>query len=119
MPSFDNFFSKVKDVAKDAADKTGKQAKIAKLKINIKTLDMEKNRHFQTIGLRTFILWTESRSLDGLVDRVHDELTQIDRAEARIKELEEEIAEIHAGSLDVNDVTEEEEKEDKEDKEDK
>ncbi len=116
MPSFDNFFSKVKDVAKDAADKTGKQAKIAKLKINIKTLDMEKNRHFQTIGLRTFILWTESRSLDGLVDRVHDELTQIDRAEARIKELEEEIAEIHAGSLDVNDVTEEEEKEDKEDK---
>jgi hypothetical protein len=116
MPSFDNFFSKVKDVAKDAADKTGKQAKIAKLKINIKTLDMEKNRHFQTIGLRTFILWTESRSLDGLVDRVHDELTQIDRAEARIKELEEEIAEIQAGSLDVNDVTEEEEKEEKEDK---
>lgn len=116
MPSFDNFFSKVKDVAKDAADKTGKQAKIAKLKINIKTLDMEKNRHFQTIGLRTFILWTESRSLDGLVDRVHDELTQIDRAEARIKELEEEIAEIHAGSLDVNDVTDEEEKADKEDK---
>ncbi|MCC6978430.1 MAG: hypothetical protein IT343_08915 [Candidatus Melainabacteria bacterium] len=108
MPSFDNFFSKVKDAAKDAADKTGKQAKIAKLRINIKTLDMEKNRHFQTIGLRTFILWTESRSLDGLVDRVHDELTQIERAEARIKELEEEISEIHAGSVDVSDVTEEE-----------
>ncbi len=64
---------------------------------------------FQTIGLRTFILWTESRSLDGLVDRVHDELTQIERAEARIKELEEEISEIQAGSVDVSDVTEEEE----------
>lgn len=114
MPSFDNFFSKVKDAAKDAADKTGKQAKIAKLKINIKTLDMEKNRHFQTIGLRTFILWTESRSLDGLVDRVHDELTQIDRAEARVKELEEEISEIQAGSVDVADVTEKEEKKEEE-----
>lgn len=109
MPSFDNFFSKVKDAAKDAADKTSKQAKIAKLKINIKTLDMEKNRHFQTIGLRTFILWNESKSLDGLVDRVHDELTQIERAESRIKELEEEVSEIQAGSVDVEDVTEEEE----------
>ena len=105
-PAFDNFVNKVKAVTKDAADKTSKQAKIAKLKINMKTLDMEKNRHFQTIGLRTFILWTEGQNLDGLQDRIHDELTQIERAEARIKEMEAEVAEIQTHSVDATDAEE-------------
>lgn len=106
-PAFDNIFSKVKAVTKEAADKTGKAAKAAKLRVNIKTLEMEKNRHLQTIGLRTYLLWQETKGLDGntLNERIKEELTQISRAEERIKELETEIAEINAGQVDVEDVT--------------
>lgn len=110
-PAFDNIFSKVKAATKEAADKTGKAAKAAKLRVNIKTLEMEKNRHLQTIGLRTYLLYAENKSLDGnaLFERVKDELTQIERAEERIKELEQEIQDINSQSLDVEDVTEEKE----------
>lgn len=109
MPAFDNLFNKAKDFAKDASDKANKAAKIAKLKVNVKTLEMEKARHLQTIGQRTYLIWTETKSIDGkaLYERIKDELNQIERAENRIKEHEVEIEEIHASHVDVTDVTEE------------
>lgn len=106
MPAFDNLFNKVKAVTKDAADKTNKAAKIAKLKMNIMTLQTEKSRHLNTIGVRAYALFGEQRNLDGFYDRVKDELSQIERTEHRVKEIEAEITELQSHTVDVNDVTE-------------
>lgn len=105
MPAFDNLFNKVKAVTKDAADKTNKAAKIAKLKMNIMTLQTEKSRHLNTIGVRAHALFVEQKNLDGLYERVKDELSQIERTEHKIKEIEAEIAELQANTVDVSDVT--------------
>ncbi|HEY9786764.1 MAG TPA: hypothetical protein V6D17_15285 [Candidatus Obscuribacterales bacterium] len=107
-PAFDNLFSKVKAATKEAADKTAQAAKAAKIRVNIKTLEMEKNRHLQTIGLRTYLLYNENKSIDGntLYDRIKEELNQIEHNEERIKELETEIQELQSqGHVDVSDVT--------------
>ena len=108
---FDNLFNKAKAVAKQAADQGSRQAKILKLKASMMTLNQEKNKGLQTIGNRVYILYTENKRIDGslLYDRVKDELSQIEKTEARIGEIEAEIAELqtNAQHIDVTDVTEE------------
>ena len=109
---FDNIFDKVKSVTKQAADQTGKYAKIAKLKTNVMTLNSEKGRHLSTIGLRAYTLFAENSKIDGVVlhEKVRDEIAQIERIEARIREIEAEVADLQAAAgqhVDVTDVTEE------------
>ncbi|MBC7996427.1 MAG: hypothetical protein IAF58_00680, partial [Leptolyngbya sp.] len=48
----------------------------------------------------------------GLQDRIHDELTHIERAEARIKEMEAEVVEIQAHAVDVTEAEESDEHKD-------
>jgi hypothetical protein len=113
-PGFDNLFNKVKSATKHAADSTARQAKIAKLKMNLMTIQTEKSRHLQTIGIRTYEMYLRTKKLDGdgLLEQVRDELGQMSRIDAKIKELEEEIAQIQASaaSVEVSDVTDENEK---------
>lgn len=110
MP-FDNIINKAKSVAKQAADQTNKYAKIAKLKTNIMTLKSEKGTHLNTIGLRTYTLFTENNKIDGatLQEKIRDEIAQIERIEGKIRDLDAEIADLQAATqhVDVTDVTDE------------
>jgi hypothetical protein len=109
-PDLGNILNKVKSATKQAADQTSRLAKIAKLKTNVLTLNAEKDRHLKTIGIRAYILFKDEKSKDGaeLMDRVKDELAQIERIETKISELNVEIADLQAGNahVDVTDVTE-------------
>lgn len=115
MPPFENFLDKVKSATKSAADKTGKAAKVYKLKMDVVTLNSEKNKHLQTIGLRVFTLYNENNAIEGniLKEKVKDEISQIIRIDERIKELEAEISDIQSGTehVDVTDVTDDNDEE--------
>lgn len=108
--AFDNFFQKVKSATKQAADTTAKQAKIAKFRMNLMTLQSEKSRYLQTIGIRVYSMYTQTQKLDqgNLLGEVKDDLGNIERIDARIAELEENIAELKSkeAELEVKDVTE-------------
>ena len=108
-PNFDNLINKVKNVTKQAADTTGRQVKKVKLQTNIMTLNTEKSRHLTTIGTRAYTLFTETNAIDGkdLLDKIRDEIAQIERIDSRIRELESEIADLSASTqhVDVDDVT--------------
>jgi seryl-tRNA synthetase len=109
-PGFDNLINKVKSVTKQAADTTARQAKIVKLRMNLTTLQTEKSRHLQTIGIRVQEMYTSIQKLDGdsLYEKVKDELAQLSRIDTKIGELEAEIAQIQASAnaVEVSDVTE-------------
>ena len=107
-PNFDNIFNKVKSVTQKAADSTGRQVKKVKLQTNIMTLQTEKSRHLSTIGTRAYSLFSEHNTIDGkvLVDKSRDEIAQIERIDSRIREIESEIADLSAQSVDVEDITE-------------
>jgi len=109
---FDSIFNKVKSVTKHAADSTARQAKIAKLKMNLLTLQTEKSRHFQTIGIRAHDMFGRLQKLDGqiLLEQVKGELEQLERIDNKVRELEEEVASIQAsaGAVEVSDVTDQE-----------
>lgn len=81
--------------------------------MDVVTLNSEKNKHLQTIGLRVFTLYNENNAIEGnvLKEKVKDEISQIIRIDERIKELEAEIADIQQGTehVDVTDVTDDEE----------
>ena len=115
MAPFDNLFNKVKSATRQAADQTSRAAKVAKLKMNVVTLNSEKNKHLQTIGLRVYTLYSENNAIDGnvLKDKVRDEISQIDRIDEKIRELESEISDLqsHTQHVDVADVTDEDESE--------
>jgi hypothetical protein len=108
-PNFDNILNKVKSVTKQAADTTGRQVKKVKLQTNIMTLNTEKGRHVTTIGTRAYAMFAESNAIDGkaLLDKIRDEIAQIERIDSRIRELESEIADLAANTqhVDVEDVT--------------
>ncbi len=110
-PNFDNLFNKVKSVTKQAADTTGRQVKKVKLQTNIMTLTTEKTRHLSTIGTRAYALFTETNTIDGkeLLNRIRDEIAQIERIESKVREIESEIADLAAATqhVDVEDVTSE------------
>ena len=109
MPPFENFFDKAKNVAKQVSNQTSKAAKVSKLKLNVVSLTSEKKKHLETIGARVCSLINEGSAVDSgiLRDTVSDEMSQINRIEERIKELESEIADLQGSSdLDVKDVTE-------------
>lgn len=107
-PSFDNIINKFKSSTKQAADQMSKAARVAKLKMDIMTQNGEKTRLLANVGEKTYQLYVESNSLDGLVDRVRNEFTMIQRIEARIREIGNEITELQAAvqSADVTDATE-------------
>ncbi|MGD9682577.1 MAG: hypothetical protein AB7W16_15425 [Candidatus Obscuribacterales bacterium] len=102
MPSFENFFDKVKSA-------TGKTAKLAKLKMNVVTLTSEKNKHLQAIGQRVYNLFAENHAIDGnvLKENVREEISQIERIDEKIREHEAEIADLQSNTqhVDVTDVT--------------
>jgi len=108
--AFDNFLQKVKSATKQAADTTAKQAKIAKFRMNLMTLTTEKSRYLQTIGIRVYSMYIQSKKLDqgNLLEQVKDDLGNIERIDARIEEIEENIAELQSkeAELEVKDVTE-------------
>jgi len=109
--AFDNLISKFKQSTKQAADQMGKATKIARLKMDIMTLAGEKTRYLQTIGERTYELFSESSDLDGsaLKEKIRNELNQIERIEGRVRDLENQIADLQAmvqgGGADVTDAT--------------
>lgn len=106
---FDNILNKAKSLSKQTADNVGRQAKKVKLQAQIMTLDGEKKRHLNTIGTRCYSLFTETNTIDGktLLDRIRDEIAQIERIESRVREIESEIADLSASTqhVDVEDVT--------------
>jgi len=108
-PGFENIMNKVKSVSKQAAEQTGRAAKAAKLKMNAMSLNTEKTGHLQTIGQRCYTLFTENQHIDGAVlqAKITEELKQIERIEAKIRELDVEISDLQASShhVDVTDVT--------------
>jgi len=112
-PAFDNLFNKVKTATKQAANSTARQAKIAKLKMNLMTIQTEKSRHLQTVGIRAYDMHNKIQKLDGdsLLDQVRDELGQLARIDTKIADINAEIAQIQASAtaVEVEDVTEEDE----------
>src|SRR5271168_4569775 len=107
-PDFGNLINKVKSATKQAADQTSKLARVAKLKTQVYSLNSEKSKLLNTIGLRAYIMFAEENSMDGaaLKERIKDEIAQIKRIEGRIAELNSEIADLQSntGSVDVEDV---------------
>jgi len=106
--AFDNLLNKVKAGTKQAADTMGKAAKVTKLKMDLMTLSGERNRHLATIGSVVHSLYIEKHSLDSneLIGRLRSEFDQIERIDARVKEIETEIAELHALTATVTEVKE-------------
>ncbi len=102
-------FNKVKAVTKQAADTTAKQAKLAKFRMNLMTLQTEKSRFLQTIGSRLYFMYAQSKSIDTplLLEQIQDELHQIERIDIRMEEIEENIAELQSkdAELEIKDVT--------------
>lgn len=96
------FFDKVKSYTKQAADQTGRAAKIAKIKMNMVSLNSEKDRHLKAIGQNVFSMVSETGGLDPEALRVacRDNVMQINQLNEKIQELENEIAAIQAGSTD-------------------
>lgn len=117
MP-FENIFDKVKSAAGKVADQTSRAAKLGKLKMNVVSLNSEKNKHLQAIGLRVYTLLEENHAIDGnvLKEKVADEINQIARIDGKIKEIESEIADVQANTqhVDVDDVTDDDEEEEEE-----
>ncbi len=109
MTPFENIFDKVKSAAGKVADQTNRAAKLGKLKMNVVTLNSEKNKHLQAIGLRVYTLLEENSAIEGnvLKDKIKDEISQIERIDEKIKEIESEIADLqsHTQHVDVDDVT--------------
>jgi hypothetical protein len=107
--AFENIFNKVKTVTKQAADTTAKQAKIAKFRMNLMTLQTEKSRLLQTIGARVHYMYSEKKALDAgeLIEQIKDELGNIERIDIRVQEIEQQIAELQAkdANIEVTDVT--------------
>lgn len=123
MTPFDNIFDKVKSAAGKVADQTNRAAKLGKLKMNVVTLNSEKNKHLQAIGLRVYTLLEENSAIDGNVikEKIKDEMSSIERIDDRIKQIEEEIADLQTNSqhVDVDDVTGDDEADDEEGEEEK
>lgn len=119
MTPFENIFDKVKSAAGKVADQTNRAAKLGKLKMNVVTLNAEKNKHLQAIGLRVYTLIEENSAIEGnvLKEKIKDEISNIERIDGKIKEIEEEIADLQTNSqhVDVDDVTDDEEEEEEED----
>jgi uncharacterized coiled-coil protein SlyX len=107
--NFENIMNKVKGVTKQAAEQTGRAAKAAKLKMSAMSLASEKTGHLQTIGQRCYTLYTENQHIDGVLlqGKITEELKQIERIEAKIRELESEISDLQSSAqhVDVTDVT--------------
>jgi hypothetical protein len=108
-PQFDRFFSRAKEAGKHAADSVGRQAKKVKLQTNIMTLKTERSRHITTIGNRAVALFAETTTIDGkvLLDRIREEIVQIERIDSQIREIENDIADLGANTqhVDVEDIT--------------
>lgn len=110
-----NIFDKVKTAAGKVADETNRAAKKGKLKLNVVTLNNEKNKHLQAIGLRVYTLLEENSAIEGnvLKDKIKDEVTQIQRIDEKIKQIEEDLEDLQTNSqhVDVDDVTDDDEEE--------
>lgn len=107
-PSFDNLLNKFKSTAKHTVDQASKAARITKLKMDIMTQNGEKTRLLANVGEKTYQLFVESKGLDGLMDRLRNEFTMIQRIETRIQEIEAEVSELKSQMQgeDVTDATE-------------
>src|SRR5437868_10679350 len=109
-PPFDNLINKFKSSTKNAADQMSRTAKIAKIKMDIMTLHSERAKQLQTIGDRTYNLYRDKNGIDGniLVERIRHEITQIERIDGRVRDMENQITELHAmaPSSEVVDATE-------------
>lgn len=104
------FFDKVKSYTKQAADQTSRAAKVAKIKMNMVSINSEKDRHLKSIGLNVFSMVSETGGLDPEALRLacRDNVMQINQLNEKIQELENEIAAIQATSTD-SEVGEDEE----------
>lgn len=109
MPNFDDLVSKVKDVTKQAADKTSKAAKLARLRMEIMSLNAEKSRYLQSIGSKSYDLYTQNKKIDGdlFLRQVMVDLEQISRINIRLNELTKEIESVQGGGddIEIKDVT--------------
>jgi hypothetical protein len=97
------FFDKVKSYTKQAADQTSRAAKIAKIKMNMVSLNSEKDRNLKSIGLNVFTMVSSTGGLDPEALRLacRDNVMQINQLNEKIQELENEIAGIQAASTDT------------------
>jgi seryl-tRNA synthetase len=103
-PDLGNLLNKVKAATKQTADFAATKAKIGKLKLNLISLQTDKNRCLKMIGTRTYALNGETGAIDGVVlkERIREELSQIDNIETKIQETESEIAKLEASAPQVN-----------------
>jgi hypothetical protein len=110
MPQgFDNIINKFKSSTKQAADQMQRAAKVAKLKMDIISLNGERQKFLQTIGDRTFNLYKEASFIDGsvLIERIRNDFSQIERIDGRIKDMDNQIQELQAmgAGADIVDAT--------------
>lgn len=77
--------------------------------MNLMTLQTEKSRYLQTVGIRVYSMYLNKKSLDAsrLFDEVKDDLGNIERIDLRMQEIEENIAELQSkqAEIEVKDVT--------------
>lgn len=91
-----SFFDKVKQNTNKAAHQMGLATKIAKLKVEIATQKSERERHLKTIGEKTYGIFSRDKELqtDSVKTEIANELSLIERIDAHIKELNDEIAQL-------------------------
>ncbi len=94
--SLDNLINKFKASTKQAADQMSKAARVARIKMDIMTLTGERRKELQEIGASAHELYKSAQKIDGssLVRTVADNLSNIERIDKRVEELEGEIKDL-------------------------
>jgi Fe2+ transport system protein B len=98
MPNnpFENIFSKVKSGTKTAAVQMARAGKIAKLKVEIASQKADRERLIKTIGTKIYSIYCKEQRLveQVMTDEVTSELSQVQRIEAYMKELEQQVSQL-------------------------
>src|SRR5579864_941523 len=94
--NFTEILSKVKSATKQAADATVRQAKIARLRLDLMALHGEKGKHLQSIGNYLYTLYKEKASFDNtsIFTPLISELASIESIERRIEAIEAQIEDL-------------------------
>lgn len=109
MPdSLGNLINKVKEVTKQAVDGTARQAKLARLRLNLMTLHTERNRHLQNIGGSLFASYKQNKTFDQawLYAELQNEFSAVEQLDRQADAIEVQIRAHEVEAVEVKDVTE-------------
>ncbi len=109
LPNFDNLVNKVKDATKQTLDKTSRTAKHAKLKLEARALNNDRNCKLQTMGSKMLELYLNNKKIDGdlITSKCQEEIKLIANIDLRLKEIEREIEalQVDIDDIEVKDIT--------------